>query len=102
MSHALCLTKVGLNLGTTRNFRWSSASLVGGFIPHPCMFVVLLSETQGMLVNLFKIAFIQGPFQSVAIRTTDSAIEQFPGVPKNWHIILGRMCLLFNTFQIIF
>lgn len=46
---------------------------------------------------------IQGLFKSAAIRRTlDSEIEQFPGGPKNWHIIVIRACLLFNTFQMIF
>lgn len=56
-----------------------------------------------MKAELFKPERIQGPFKSAAIRRTiDSEIEQFPVEPKNWHIIVIRVCLLFNTFQIIF
>ena len=67
------------------------------FIPWP------RREAQMMKAELFKTERIQSPFKSVAIRRTiDSETEQFPVEPKNWHIIVIRVCLLFSTFQIIF
>ena len=81
----------------SKNLRQNTLPFRGSFIPWP------RREAQMMKAELFKTERIQGPFKSVAIRRTiDSEIEQFPVEPKNCHIIVIRVRLLFSTFQIIF